>query len=224
MKVYYHPASTTSRPIMLFAAEQALDIDFNVVDLFTGEHLQEHYSAINPNRLVPVLEDGDFRLTESSAILKYLAEKSRSAAYPAELRSRARVNERMDWINTQVCRDFAYGFVYPQIFPTHKRSSDDVQAATIDWGKERAKAWMNVLDKHVLGTGNGYLCGSQLTIADYFGAPFVALGETLRCDYSGYPNVQRWLANMKQLKSWGKVNEVIDGFAGSLKDTKFVTL
>ena len=130
----------------------------------------------------------------------------------------------MDWINTQVCRDFAYGFVYPQIFPTHKRSSDDVQAATIDWGKERAKAWMNVLDKHVLGTGNGYLCGGQLTIADYFGAPFVALGETLRCDYSGYPNVQRWLANMKQLKSWGKVNEVIDGFAGSLKDTKFVTL
>ena len=224
MKLYYHPASTTSRPIMLFAAEQALDIDFNVVDLFTGEHLQEHYSAINPNRLVPVLEDGDFRLTESSAILKYLAEKSRSAAYPAELRSRARVNERMDWINTQMCRDFAYGFVYPQIFPTHKRSSDDVQAATIDWGKERAKAWMNVLDKHVLGTGNGYLCGSQLTIADYFGAPFVALGETLRCDYSGYPNVQRWLANMKQLKSWGKVNEVIDGFAGSLKDTKFVTL
>ena len=224
MKLYYHPASTTSRPIMLFAAEQALDIDFNVVDLFTGEHLQEHYSAINPNRLVPVLEDGDFRLTESSAILKYLDEKSRSAAYPAELRSRARVNERMDWINTQMCRDFAYGFVYPQIFPTHKRSSDDVQAATIDWGKERAKAWMNVLDKHVLGTGNGYLCGSQLTIADYFGAPFVALGETLRCDYSGYPNVQRWLANMKQLKSWGKVNEVIDGFAGSLKDTKFVTL
>ena len=224
MKLYYHPASTTSRPIMLFAAEQALDIDFNVVDLFTGEHLQEHYSAINPNRLVPVLEDGDFRLTESSAILKYLAEKSRSAAYPAELRSRARVNERMDWINTQVCRDFAYGFVYPQIFPTHKRSSDDVQAATIDWGKERAKAWMHVLDQHVLGTDNGYLCGSQLTIADYFGAPFVALGETLRCDYSGYPNVQRWLANMKQLKSWGKVNEVIDGFAGSLKDTKFVTL
>jgi glutathione S-transferase len=224
MKLYYHPASTTSRPIMLFAAEQALDIDFKVVDLFTGEHLQEHYSTINPNRLVPVLEDGDFRLTESSAILKYLAENSRSVAYPAELRSRARVNERMDWINTQVCRDFAYGFVYPQIFPTHKRSSDDVQAATIDWGKERAKAWMNVLDKHVLGTDNGYLCGSQLTIADYFGAPFVALGETLRCDYSGYPNVQRWLANMKQLKSWGKVNEVIDGFAGSLKDTKFVTL
>jgi len=40
-----------------------------------GEHYQPEYVAINPNRMVPVLEDGDFRLTESSAILKYLAEK-----------------------------------------------------------------------------------------------------------------------------------------------------
>ena len=38
MKIYYHPASTTSRPLMLFAAENGLKIDFQVVDLFTGEH------------------------------------------------------------------------------------------------------------------------------------------------------------------------------------------
>jgi len=40
IKLYYHPVSTTSRPLMLFAAESGLDIDFKVVDLFTGEHLQ----------------------------------------------------------------------------------------------------------------------------------------------------------------------------------------
>ena len=139
MKVYYHPASTTSRPIMLFAAEEGADIEFKVVDLFTGEHCKDEYAAINPNRLVPLLEDGDFRLTESSAILKYLAEKLQSPTYPTDLKARARVNERMDWINTQVCRDFAYGFVYPQILPMHKRRSDEAQAATLAWGKERAK-------------------------------------------------------------------------------------
>jgi glutathione S-transferase len=224
MKVYYHPASTTSRPIMLFAAEQGVDIDFKIVDLFTGEHFKDDYSAINPNHLVPVLEDGDFRLTESSAILKYLAEKTGSPAYPKELQSRARVNERMDWINTQFGRDFAYGFVYPQLFPMHKRSSDDVQAATLAWGKERAKGWLAVLDRHILGPNNRFLCGDKLTIADYFGAPFVTLGEALRCDYSSYPNVQRWLANMKQLKNWRKVHEIFDGFAASMKDAKFVTL
>ena len=46
-----------------------------MVDLFTGAHHQEPFVSINPNRLVPVLEDGDFRLTESAAILIYLAEK-----------------------------------------------------------------------------------------------------------------------------------------------------
>jgi glutathione S-transferase len=224
MKVYYHPASTTSRPIMLFAAEYGADIEFKLVDLFTGEHYKDDYAAINPSRLVPVLEDGDFRLTESSAILKYLAERMQLPVYPAELKARARVNERMDWINTQICRDLAYGFVYPQILPTHKRRSDEAQAATLAWGKERAKGWLTVLDRNLLGSGNRYLCGDRITIADYFGAPFVALGETVRCDYTDYPNVQRWLSDMKGLKSWGKVNEVMDGYAASLKDAKFETI
>jgi glutathione S-transferase len=111
MKIYYHPVSTTSRPLMLFARESGIDVDFQVVDLLTGEHMKPEYASINPNRLVPVLEDGDFRLTESSAILRHLAEKTGSPAYPKELRARARVNEMMDWINTQICRDFAYGLV-----------------------------------------------------------------------------------------------------------------
>jgi glutathione S-transferase len=216
VKLYYHPASTTSRPLMLFAAESGLDLQLQVVDLFTGEHYQPPYVAINPNRLVPVLEDGDFRMTESSAILKYLAEKSGSPAYPKDLRQRARVNERMDWINTQLCRDLAYGLVYPQIFPHHKRPSEDAQAATLAWAKERAQGWMKVLNDDILGKG-AYLCGDKLTIADYYGAPFAALAEAIRSDLSAYPNVKRWLGSMKALKSWGKVNEVIDGYAGSLK-------
>ena len=224
MKIYYHPASTTSRPLMLFAAEEGVNVDFELVDLFTGAHYKDDYTAINPNRLVPVLEDGDFRLTESSAILKYLADKVKSPRYPAELRARARVNERMDWINTQVCRDFAYGFVYPQILPTHKRSSDEVQAATIAWGRERAAIWLGVLDRSLLGSQNRYLCGNELTIADHFGAPFVALGDTVRCGYADYPNVARWLSTMKALPSWRKVNEVIDGYAASLDAGKLVSL
>ena len=224
MKIYYHPASTTSRPIMLFVAENGIQADLQIVDLFTGEHFKPPYEAINPNHLVPVLEDGDFRLTESSAILKYLADKIDSPAYPKDLRQRARVNERMDWINTQACRDFAYGFVYPQIFPTHKRPTDEVQAATLKWHKERTQGWMKVLDQHWIGPKNAYLCGDQITIADYFGASFIALGDVVRSDFSAYPNVQRWLNNMKRLKSWDKVNETINGYAASLKDAKLEAL
>jgi len=224
MKIYYHPASTTSRPVILFAAENGINAELQIVDLFTGEHFKQPFEAINPSHLVPVLEDDGFRLTESSAILKYLADKIESPAYPKDLRQRARVNERMDWINTQLCRDLAYGFVYPQVFPTHKRPSAEVQAATLAWGRERAIGWMKVLDEHLIGPKNAYLCGSQITIADYFGASFVTLVELIRSDYAAYPNVGRWLGNMKRLKNWKKVNEAIDGFSASLKDAQLQPL
>src|SRR3970040_2198137 len=96
MKLYMHPVSMTCRPVMLFIAENKVDCEQQVVDLMKGEHYQEPYASLNPNRLVPMLEDGDFRLTESSAILKYLAERFNSPTYPKDLRQRARVNEMMD--------------------------------------------------------------------------------------------------------------------------------
>src|SRR5690242_8338356 len=109
MKLYYHPVSTTCRPIMMFAAESGIALDLELVDLFTGAHYKPEFSAINASNQVPVLDDGDFRLTECSAILKYLADKAGSPAYPKDLKARARVNERMDWLNTGFYRDFAYG-------------------------------------------------------------------------------------------------------------------
>jgi glutathione S-transferase len=224
MKVYYHPASTTSRIVMLYAGEEAPEIEFQVVDLFTGEHMKPPYSTMNPSCLVPMLEDGDFRLTESSSILKYLADKQGSASYPKDLRERARVNEMMDWVNTNLYRDLAYGLVYPQAFPTHKRRSDEAQAATLAWAKEKSQGWLKILDQNLLGPKKAYLCGDKLTIADYLGAEMIGLGELIRCNFSPYPNVERWLGSMKRLKSWPKVHEVFHGFAGSLKDAPFVAI
>jgi glutathione S-transferase len=223
MKLYCHPASTTSRPIMLFAAENNIPLEIKVVDLFTGEHMQAPFTAINPNRLVPVLEDGSFLLTESSAILKYVAEKAGSPLYPKDLQQRARVNERMDWINTQLCRDLAYGFVYPQIFPHHKRRSTEAHDATLQWGKERAERWLRVLEDNIL-SASPYLCGSEITIADYYGSSFVGLCEVTGSDLSAFPNVKQWLGRMKQLKSWKQMNEAIDGFAASLKGNSMLAI
>jgi glutathione S-transferase len=224
MKLHYHPISTTSRPVMLFAAESGIPLDMQVVDLFTGEHVQPSYAALNPNKLIPTLQDGDFTLTENSAILKYLADKIDSPAYPKDLQQRARVNERMDWTSTQLCSDLVYALVYPQIFDSHKRRSDEAQTATLERGKARAQAWLEVLDKHVLGTGNAYLCGNAITIADYHAASYVALAEVIGSDLEAYPNVKQWLGRMKALKSWPQVYQVIDGFAASLKGKAMVAV
>ena len=223
MKLYMHPVSMTSRPVRLFIAENGIDVEEQVVDLMTGEHVQPAYAAINPNKLVPVLEDGDLRLTESSAILKYLADKIDSPAYPKDLKKRAKVNEAMDWFNTNFYRDFGYGLCYPQLFPHHKRPSDEAQSATINWGKERAEAWLQILNDHIIGDKK-YVCGDSITIADYFGVCLLTLGEITRCDFSKYPNVDRWVKTMKALPSWGKVNEVLYGYAAQVKDQPFVAI
>jgi glutathione S-transferase len=208
---------------MLFAAESGIPLEMQVVDLFTGEHVKPPYSALNPNKLIPTLEDGDFVLTENSAILKYLADKIESPAYPKDLKKRARVNERMDWTSTQLCSDLVYALVYPQIFDSHKRRSDEAQAATLERGKARAQAWLEVLDKNVLASAS-YLCGDAITLADYHAASYVALAEVIGSDLSAWPNVKRWLGRMKALKSWPQVYQVIDGFAASLKGKQMVAV
>jgi glutathione S-transferase len=139
MKLYMHPVSMTCRPVRLFAADNNIAMDEEFVDLMTGAHMQPPYSTINPNCLVPLLEDGDLKLTESSAILKYLADKIGSPAYPKDLKQRAKVNEVMDWINTNFYREWGYNLCYPQLFPHLKRRSDEAQAATLEFGKQNAK-------------------------------------------------------------------------------------
>ncbi len=224
MKLYMHPVSMTSRPVRLFMAESKIAAEEEVIDLFTGAHFQPPYASINPNCLVPMLEDGDLRLTESSAILKYLADKIGSPAYPKDLKARAKVNEAMDWINTNFYREWGYNLCYPQLFPHLKRRSDEAQAATLEFGAENAKRWLKVLNDHWIGPNKPYLCGSEITIADYFGACLVTLGEVIGIDFAAYPNVKRWLDNVKKLPSWPKVNEAFNGLAASTKGQKFVTV
>jgi glutathione S-transferase len=222
MKLYFHPVSTTCRPIMLLAAAERIDLEYQSVDLFAGENLKPDFLAINPNGAVPLLEDGDFRLAESSAILKYLAEKVHAATYPADLRLRARVNERMDWFNTGLYRDLGYGFIYPQVIDTYRKGDDHAHRAHLAWSRDKAKHWLEILDHDLLGAKNNFVCGNKMTLADFMGACYVTLGDVIRLDYSVYPNITRWLANMKALPYWDKTNEIFyTHFVAPFKDKAF---
>lgn len=224
MKLYYSPASTTCRIIMMFAAEEGIAVDYVPIDLMSGEHRKPEYKAVNPSGLVPTLDDEGFRLTESGAIIRYLAGKSGSKAYPADLQQRARVDEAMEWFYSNFYKDHGYNLIYPQLFPHHKRQDDAAQAGTVAWGKEKARHWLTILDKDLIGPDRKFLCGDDVTLADYVGAEMITLGELVQCTYEDYPNVRRWIGNMKALKSWGPVHEVAEGYAASLKDRQFVAV
>jgi glutathione S-transferase len=155
-------------------------------------------------------------MAESSAILKYLASRFDCPEYPKDLRERAKVDEAMDWFNTNLYRDFGYGLLYPQIFPHHKRPSEEFHSGVVAWGKQKTQAALRILDVNMLGA-NDYVANNRISIADYFGVGLLTAGETIGCSYGDYPNVCRWIGSMKQLKSWNRVNEVFNGFAASMK-------
>ena len=222
MKLYMHPVSTTSRPVVMLAKMLGSDLDLSTVDLMTGEHHGDAFVEINPNKLVPVLDDDGFVLTESSTIMKYLADKAGSDLYPKELRARARVNERMDWFNTNFYREYGYHLIYPQVYPHHARQSDEVTKATAQWGADKSAEALRVLDEWVLGD-RPFVCGGDMTIADIFGAQLVSCGELVKVDLDARPNVKRWMAAMKDVPQWKEVNEVHEGFVASVADKDFIS-
>lgn len=213
MKLYYHPVSTASRPILLLAAEDGFKLDRQAVDLFAGEHKTPRFAAINPNCAVPVLEDGCFRLTEGSAILKYLAEFYGSPSYPSDPRARARVNALMDWFNTGFDREFGYCLVYPQAMPELAWPNAAMSAFAFARAGRAARGYLDVLDRHWLTSGGDYLGGPWPCLADYLGAAYVTIGEAIGFDLSPWKRIARWIAAMKARPSWAKVNGPFDNWS-----------
>jgi glutathione S-transferase len=224
MKLYANPVAAFSRPIVLFLERGEIPVDIVNVDVFGGECKGEEFARRNPSNQIPVLEDDALVLTECSAILKYLADKAGSPAYPEDLKQRAKVNEAMDWFNTGFVRDYSYGFVYPQILPDHKRPTDAANKSAVEWGRDKARRWMEILDSKWLGDGRTYLCGDEITIADYFAAGPIHVGELIGIDFSAYPNVARWLANMKTQPGWKSVDYEANGLVEAMKGPDYVTL
>ena len=128
-----------------------------------------------------MLEDGDLRLTESSAILRYLAEKLNSPAYPEDLKQRARVNSAMDWINTMFYRDLGYGLIYPQLFPHLKRDDAKQQEGVVAWGKEKSKIGFRS-SMAIYLANNEYLRQPVHGRGLFRGRHFTA-GELIHCDF-----------------------------------------
>jgi glutathione S-transferase len=200
MKLYLDPISTTCRPLLLFLYDHPLPVEMVTVSLFAGEHQAPEFAALNPNRALPVLVDGDRALTEVSAILKHFADRA-GAAYPAEAWRRARTNQWMDWFNTGLYRDLGYNFVYPQVLPDYRFASPQTQADVLARGAAGAAKWLRILDEHGLADAR-FLGGDEPSIADYLGAAYVSIGDWVGFDVTPYPNVSRWLAEFRARPCW----------------------
>jgi glutathione S-transferase len=215
MKLYYDPISTVSRPVVMFAAELGLKLDFEHVDLMSRQNLSQDYLAVNPNGVVPFLVDGDFALGESTAILRYLADQAGSPAYPKDIKARARVDEALSWFSTNFHEYFCMFAIYPQFGIPH--GLDPVTAqGLVAYGEDAAHRWLKVLDGPML-EGKAFVCGDTISLADYLGAAFVTLGEAAAFDLGPYANIRRWIAAMKARPHWDEVYAGFYGFVSAIR-------
>jgi len=119
------------------------------------------FLALNPNALVPVIRDGDFVLWESNTICRYLAGKhERHDLLPAEPQARARVEQWMDWMATELNGAWRYAFM--ALVRRHADFTDAraIEASIAGWNRH-----MTLLDEQLQRTG-AYAAGATFTLAD----------------------------------------------------------
>jgi glutathione S-transferase len=98
MKLYINPTSPNVRRVRLTAAVLGLQLEEKKLDFAKGEQKNPEYLALNPNGAVPTLVDGDFVLTESRAIMQYLASKKpEMGLLPRDEQVRADVTRWQFW-------------------------------------------------------------------------------------------------------------------------------
>jgi glutathione S-transferase len=159
LKVYGRANSINVRKVLWMLGE--LGLPFEREDWGRGFRptADPVFRAINPVGVVPVIDDGDFRLRESNTIVRYLADKhGRADLYPKDLQQRATVESWMDWASTE----FAEGMrpVFHGLVVRNPAFAGMVEGAAKAWG-----AQMQVLDDHLAKNGP-YVTGQAFTIGD----------------------------------------------------------
>ena len=119
------------------------------------------FLALNPNAMVPVIQDEDFTLWESNTIIRYLATRhGANALYPAEARARARVDQWIDWQASDLNTAWRYAFLSLVRRSPQHQDHQALHAACLQWSH-----CMEILERQLQTTG-GYVAGPHFSLAD----------------------------------------------------------
>ena len=199
VRMHVFPPSPRAFKVLVVAHHLGLDYELALCDLTKGDQKSATYTAINPNQRMPSLEDGDFRLWESNAIIQYLAtKKPESGLLPADERSRADVARWQFWESTTwdpACAILVFERVIKAFFG--RGGPDPVE---VEKGLQRFHRAAKVLDAHL--RGRTYVCGNRLTLADFAIAADLTMAEPAQLPLEGYGEIRRWAGMLADLPAW----------------------
>ncbi|CAK9795854.1 Glutathione S-transferase 1-1 [Anthophora plagiata] len=186
--LYYTPFSSPCRAVLLTAEAIGLSLNLKKINLFAGEHLKPEYEQLNPQRTVPFLLDGDYKLTESRAIMSYLADQygKNARLNPQTPIGRALVNHRLHFDIGTLYKGMK-DYYYPVVFGNATEYNQELYKPLQDA--------FEVLDKFL--DGQDYVTGRNLTIADLSLAATVSTSEIFGFEVQNYANVAKWMDRIK---------------------------
>ncbi|MGF1611657.1 MAG: glutathione S-transferase family protein [Kiloniellales bacterium] len=188
MKLYGF-APTRSLRALWALRELDAGFEFVPVNLIAGENRHPDFLRLNPAGKIPVLVDGDLVLTESAAIVMYLAEKcGAKGLLPADLKERAQVYRWSMFAVTELEQPLWRISRHTALYPEDKRLPGDIALAT-----EEFVAMATVLDRHM--EGRQFVVGDDITVADCITAYTVDWGNELRL-IDDSPNLKAYLERM----------------------------
>ena len=198
IKLYGHPMSTCSRKVLMTLAETETPYELTTIDFSKGEHKGEAYLARQPFGQLPALEDDGFRMFESRAMMRYIAEKAKSPLVPSDLKARATMEQ---WISVESANltPHAMKYVYKHIF--QRPVADDAMTAAT----EALHKWAGVMNASL--AKQPFAAGESMTLADIGCMPY--LGYTMntpaKAIYEQYPNVMTWWGRLAERPTWKKI-------------------
>lgn len=167
--------------------EMGLDYTLTAVNIRNGEQKNPDFVARNPNAKVPVLVDGDLVLTESAAILVYLAEKT-GQLLPASGVGRARVFEQLFFHASALGPAFGNAGFF------RKYASEPNPAAIERFGNEALRV-VGLLDGIL--ARQRFIAGDDLSIADVAHYGWLWRRQFAEVSIDDAPNVQRYVAELE---------------------------
>lgn len=203
MRLYHHPMSSNARRAVMTAMHLGQEVELFFVDLSKGEQRTLDFLCLNPNGRVPVLVDDGFVLTESLAIMQYLADKTPGqTVYPQPLRARADVNRWLFW-GAQHFQPGLSVLVWERVI----RPRIELGGAgprEEQRGEALVAEALRLLDAHL--EGRPWVVLDRLTLADLSLAAPLMYVDPARISLVEYPNVRRWLTVMQALPAWQRTN------------------
>lgn len=186
LHIWGRMSSINVRKVVWAAQELGLEFQRTEAGGRFGVVKTPEYMGLNPNSLVPVIEDGSYVLWESNVVVRYLCAKHSSGTlYPEELQQRFDAERWMDWQQTTFSpagRD-----AFWQLIRTAPEARDH---ALIEKSIAAVEPLLQMLEAHL--AGRSYMAGGQFTMADIPVACEIHRWFGLPQPRKAWPHIERW--------------------------------